>query len=60
MTKLELVSYLVGLQSIMEGKEDAGIPKGQTLGREYTRHYTQLTDIIKKEEEEGNDRQRQA
>lgn len=50
MPKQELVNYLAGLISVMESKEDAGIARGQTLGREYNRAYEQLLEIIRKEE----------
>lgn len=63
MTKQELASYLSSLISIMESKEDAGIERGQTLGREYTRAYGQMMDIIRKEEKdaaEQTERERQS
>lgn len=52
MTKQELASYCVALVGIMESKEDAGIHRGKTLGREYDRAYAQLVETIRKEEED--------
>lgn len=54
MTKHELASYLCSLISLMESKEDAGIPRGRMLGREYERVYAELVAIIKKEEKDGS------
>lgn len=51
MNKAELVSYCANLLSIMAARETTGIARGQTLGREYTRAYDELTGIIRKEEE---------
>lgn len=50
--RFQLVSYLAGLISIMESKEDAGLPKGGMIAREYERAYTELRDLIKAEEKE--------
>lgn len=56
MTKSELAGYLSSIITIMDSKEDAGIPRGNTLAREYTRVYTELVDIIRKEEDEARNR----
>lgn len=52
MNNQELVAYLVGLNTIMEAKEDAGIGRGTTLINEYNRHYDQLAKNLKKEHED--------
>jgi hypothetical protein len=50
--KAELAGYLSDLLCLMEGKEDAGLHRGHTLGREYGRAYDRLVEIIRKEEED--------
>lgn len=49
--KFDIAQYLVNLMSIMEGKEDAGRAKGNTLADEYNRIYERLTGLIKTEQE---------
>lgn len=58
MTKLEIAGYLVNLQSIMEGKEDAGLARGKTLAAEYEKHYSQLVETIRKEQEDETGKSR--
>lgn len=53
MSKYELASYLSSLISIMESQDTAGgVMRSNTLGREYTRAYDELKEIIRKEEED--------
>ena len=52
MNKTELASYLVNLIAIMESKEDASIHRGQTLIKEYEKHYAMLRDMLGKEHED--------
>lgn len=49
--KFYIAEYLVNLMHIMEGKEDAGRARGNTLAEEYNRQYTRLTELIKTEQE---------
>lgn len=52
MDKFQLAGYMVNLISIMESKEDGGIARGSTLGREYSRCYERLLSMIRKDEED--------
>lgn len=51
MDKFQLASYLCNLQSIVEGQEDAAVSRSRTLTDEYERTFTQLKEIIQKEQE---------
>lgn len=57
-TKYDLVSYLAGILSIIESKEDAGQDRGGWLAEEYTRAYGELNKLVK-EEKENEARNRQ-
>lgn len=57
MTKQELASYMTSLLTLMESKEDAGIPRGKTLGEEYGRTYAAFMDIVRKEQDEARKRE---
>lgn len=50
-TKYELASYLSSLISIMESKEDAGRPRGTTIGAEYDWAYAELMQKIGEDNE---------
>lgn len=50
MDKLALADYCANLISIMESKEAAGLPRGNTLVAEYNRHYELLIERIKADE----------
>jgi hypothetical protein len=50
--KAELAGYLSDLLCLMDAKEDVGLHRGHTLGREYGRAYDRLVEIIRKEEED--------
>lgn len=56
--KIELAGYLTNLLSIMESKEDAGIHRGPTLVKEYSKGYDRLRQILQKEHDEDEARNR--
>lgn len=53
MSKYEQAEYLANLIVIMENKKDGGLPKGNTLTKEYTLVYNSLLEAMKKEHEDA-------
>lgn len=53
MTKVEQVSYLAGLVSLLDSFDDAGAKRPEWLAAEYTRTYNALKETVQKEQ--GNE-----
>lgn len=52
MDKYQLVSHLAAIISIMASQDAAGaMNRSQTLAREYERSYSQLKELLKKEDD---------
>lgn len=56
MTKQEIASYLVNLNSIIEAQEKGSNARSQALSNEYIKHYDLLKQEIEKEKKDESQR----
>lgn len=52
MNKVEQAEYLANLITIMDSRETAGLQRGQTIPKEYTKVYDEYIETIRKEHED--------